>query len=451
MGWAGMSSLKGIRFGLVHQQKQFIQPYQKSKWGVDFPAPSRLTMKQRVKIAARQFQRHGGWIFAGLLLIFISGAFAVKQIQERKRVSLPSVQSGPWGDMLVWNVQIQQPEEYLGFFKQSSEGPFWNFGAVSEKEVESTLSVAGFSVDQIRELLATRVPSNVHASVVLQPSEKFLLSMDKKTRANLYLKLAAHPQNFYQANPLFDHEKDLECLIKGNVSNHTEILRMYEKLTYERNGYSYFSDPEIILRKLDQDPGGRAAFLKFLTTIDAVMASILVKPDSQIDLPVMYWGLPTPGLRVKDLYPLFEAQKSLPSGGAIPVSSLLPEKARELLYKTPLATTSQEAPPDCHVAALSFFSQNPDPRLNDTKYVARYLTENYYEIGKPSLTGDLILLVNSRNILIHSAVHLAGDIVFSKNGTNIGQPWVLMHEKDMIGLFSALEPVSIRYMRWNQL
>lgn len=408
-------------------------------------------MKQRVKSATRQLQRHGGWIFAGLVLIFISGALAVKQMQEGKRVSLPSVQSGPWGDMLVWNVQIQQPEEYLGFFKPSSEGPFWNFGPVNQEEVASILSVAGFSVDQIRELLATRVPSNVHAGVVLQPSEKLLLSIDKKTRANLYLKLAANPQNFYQANPLFDHGKDMECLIKGKINHPNEILLMYEKLTYERNGYSYFSDPEIILRKLDQDPGGRAAFLKFLTTIDAVMASILVKPDSQIDLPVMYWGLPTPGLRIKDLYPLFEAQKSLPSGGAIPVSSLLPEKARESLYRTPLATTSQEAPPDCHVAALSFFSQNPDPRMNDAKYVTRYLRENYYEIGKPSLTGDLILLVNSRNILVHSGVHLAGDIVFSKNGTNIGQPWVLMHEKDMIGLFSALEPLSIRYMRWNQL
>jgi hypothetical protein len=61
------------------------------------------------------------------------------------------------------------------------------------------------------------------------------------------------------------------------------------------------------------------------------------------------------------------------------------------------------------------------------------------------------MLVNSRNVLVHTGVHLAGDIVYSKNGANIGQPWVLMREKDMVGLFSALEPVNIRYMRWNRL
>ena len=66
--------------------------------------------------------------------------------------------------------------------------------------------------------------------------------------------------------------------------------------------------------------------------------------------------------------------------------------------------------------------------------VAQYLANNYYEIGKPSLTGDLVLLVNSRNVLVHTGVHLAGDVVYSKNGANLGQPWVLMREKDMISV-----------------
>ena len=384
------------------------------------------------------------------MFLVLGGAIVLKQSQERKRVGLPSVQSGPWGDMLVWDMKIQQPEEYLGFFKLSSEGPFWNFGAASEKTVEQILLSSGCSEAEVRGLLAARI-ARADGDFVIQPPERLLLSMDKTTRAKLYLKLAANPKNFYQANPILVPGGDFTQLLHGQIQNPERIRGMYQRLCYDRNGYTYFSDPEIILRTLDHDPKEREAFLKFLTTIRAVMASILVKPDTDIDLPVMYWGLTTPGLRIKDLYPLFEAQKSLPGGGAIPLTSLLPEKARNQLYKTPLATTGNETPPDCHFAALSFFSSNPDPRFADTNFVAQYLANNYYEIGKPTLTGDLVLLVNSRNVLIHTGVHLAGDIVYSKNGANIGQPWVLMRERDMIGLFSTLEPVNVRYMRWNKL
>jgi len=407
-------------------------------------------MKLKIKAGFQSIQNHGRLIFAALMFVLLSSALLLKEIQEHKRVGLPSVQSGPCGDMLVWDIKLQQPEEYLGFFKLSSEGPFWNFGPVGAKAVDVILSSAGCSTSEIEQLLASRVAAPGD-DFVIQPAEKLLLSLDAKTRSSLYLKLAANQKNFYQANPILVPGGNFRQLLHGQVRHPERIQEMYQKLCYERNGFTYFSDPEVILRKLDGDPKEREAFLKFLTTIRAVMASILVKPNTEIDLPVMYWGLTTPGLRIKDLYPLFEAQKSLPGGGAIPMANLLPEKARNQLYKTPLASANNEALPDCHFAALSFFSSNPDPRFADTNFVAQYLANNYYEIGKPSLTGDLVLLVNSRNVLVHTGVHLAGDVVYSKNGANLGQPWVLMREKDMIGLFSTLEPVNVRYMRWNRL
>ena len=91
------------------------------------------------------------------MFLVLGGAIVLKQSQERKRVGLPSVQSGPWGDMLVWDMKIQQPEEYLGFFKLSSEGPFWNFGAASEKTVEQILLSSGCSEAEVRGLLAARI------------------------------------------------------------------------------------------------------------------------------------------------------------------------------------------------------------------------------------------------------------------------------------------------------
>jgi hypothetical protein len=37
---------------------------------------------------------------------------------------------------------------------------------------------------------------------------------------------------------------------------------------------------------------------------------------------------------------------------------------------------------------------------------------------------------------IHSAVYLADDIVFTKNGNNYAQPWMLMHLKDLLAEYS---------------
>ena len=38
-------------------------------------------------------------------------------------------------------------------------------------------------------------------------------------------------------------------------------------------------------------------------------------------------------------------------------------------------------------------------------------------------------------------------LFFAKNGISYSQPWILMHEKMMIGTFSALEPVMVAYFR----
>ena len=77
------------------------------------------------------------------------------------------------------------------------------------------------------------------------------------------------------------------------------------------------------------------------------------------------------------------------------------------------------------------------------RFAAEFITRNYYEIGKPSIEGDLVLLINAQNRVMHSSVYLADNIVFTKNGINFAQPWVTMRINDMVGYFSALEPGDV--------
>ena len=362
--------------------------------------------------------------------------------------SLPDVQSGPWGEMLVWDMQIHQPTEYVGFIKLSPKGPLWNFGQVSEDAVKEVLATSGCSPAEIKTLMAARVAQNDGAQVI-QPPEELLVAISRDVRSKLYLELAKHRENAFQANPVLIDPRKLAEQLRGIASNPAPVREAIEKLSYPRNGYTYFSDPEVIWRLLGGGEQEKAKLLNFLTTIHAVMTSILVKPNTQIDMPIIYWALPMPGVRVKDLYPLFEAQKSMPKGGSIPITYLLPEPARNALYTTPLIPGGGDRPSDCLSTALLFFSPEPDPRVSNPEFAFRFVREHYYEIARPSLAGDLVLLMNDKGILVHAAVHLAGDVVYSKNGMSTSQPWVLMREKEMVGLFSALSPMRVYYMRWK--
>ena len=58
-----------------------------------------------------------------------------------------------------------------------------------------------------------------------------------------------------------------------------------------------------------------------------------------------------------------------------------------------------------------------------------------------------MILVNPQHQIVHSATYLAGDVVYTKNGINLGQPWVLMHLDDMVGIYSIKEPLRVAYMR----
>ena len=92
---------------------------------------------------------------------------------------------------------------------------------------------------------------------------------------------------------------------------------------------------------------------------------------------------------------------------------------------------------------MNFFNTTPDNRFFDPKYTVDYLLSHYYKIGKPTAYGDLIFLLNKYGGAIHSAVYLADDIVFTKNGNNTAQPWMLMHLKDLLAEYTTDVPPQV--------
>ena len=357
-----------------------------------------------------------------------------------------TTKTGPWGELQSRIVNLEQPAEYVAFEKTDWSGPRWHFGARSAAQVEQALLQAGADRAWVSRALASAEKS-ADGRVVLKPDDETVLALTEDVRGNVYLLLSDNPLNRGQAAPLYVPQGGLERLFRGKFSEEKGIEDEARRLIYRRNGYQYFSDMEVLARRTGLDDEEKTRLRLAVSAAPVVMARLKVGPDSDTDSLVNYWGVSMPGVFVKDVRPLFDAQRQVPEGGAVSILYVLPPLARANLYTTPLTPQNGQALPDCHFTALNFFNQTPDPRLSDQAYASRYLLENYYEIGAPGRPGDLVILVNPQHQVVPSATYLAGDGVYTKNGINLGQPWVLMHVDDMVGIYSIREPLRVAYMR----
>jgi len=354
--------------------------------------------------------------------------------------------SGGWGELQCRLVSLEQPAEYIAFDKNDWSGPFWHIAAPTESVLKQSLLQAGCDEGTATKLLATK-RSDAPGQWVLKPDDETILGLKEEVRSRLYLLLADNPLNRGQAAPLYVPKGDVERVFQGKFDPARNLETWARHLSYKRNGYVYFSDMEVLARVARLNEEERATLRRAVSATPVVMARLKVGSPAGLDSVVNYWGFSMPGVLVKDIRPLFDAQLRSPGGGAVSILYVLPPLARAKLYTTPLTPKADEPLPDCHFTALNFFSESVDPQLSNQDYATRYLSERYYQIGAPGRPGDLVVLVDAQNRIVHSATYLAGDVVYTKNGINLGQPWVLMHLDDMLGCYSVKETVRVGYMR----
>ena len=79
--------------------------------------------------------------------------------------------------------------------------------------------------------------------------------------------------------------------------------------------------------------------------------------------------------------------------------------------------------------------------------MVRTLKQEYYRVYGNLQLGDVVLFVKEGEEAIHSAVHIADDVVFTKNGNSSSQPWELMKLEDMKTFYPTLKPMDVRFFR----
>jgi hypothetical protein len=343
----------------------------------------------------------------------------------------------PWGELSVRDIKIQPPEEYLAFELQHIMTPAWVFDGKSPAQVRQTMLSAGLMPAQVDRALAPSGVSTVNGNTIVSPENDLVVSLTPQVRAKLYHELAQSSENEHMRFPFCYSGNDFEEDFATNKVS-PAVAATVKKLMYPRGDLQCFSDYELVLQQIS-DKDEQMRLLRALSGETAVMAGVRVRPDTDIDKLLGYWAWPG-GIRIKDVSPLLESLKHIPDG-RIGLVYLLPQFARQRLYTFPMPARPGDPAMDCHWSTMNFFNEVPDDRFTNPAYTVKFLESNYYPIAKPTKYGDIILFLDGEsNNAIHSAVYLADDIVFTKNGNNMAQPWMLMHLKDLTRKYESDGP-----------
>jgi hypothetical protein len=353
----------------------------------------------------------------------------------------------PWGEFSTYDMELERPEEYVAFEIAQNKNPSWIFDGMKPEQARELMLNCGLTAQQVERAFSPKFVSATATNTIIQPDDDLIFALSPEVRSKFYGELARMPANRYMTFPF--------CL-PGNSINEVlsdtqvgqEIVTSVKSLVYRRGDALFFSDFEAVLRRIPSEER-RLQLVKALSRQSAVLVRLHIRPTTDIDKLLGYWGR-MPGVRLVNVRPLLQSLKRLQDGGSVGLGYLLPQFARERLYTYPLPSQEGDPAMDCHWSTMNFFNETPDNRFADPAYTVSYLKTHYYPVAKPTQYGDLIFLLNEQGNAVHSAVYLADDILFTKNGNNYMEPWMLMRMKNLTATYSAAgTPRMIVYRNKN--
>jgi hypothetical protein len=350
----------------------------------------------------------------------------------------PSFHSGPWGKLTAVPIEIEPPNDFIYVPREITPHPTWNFDRHTRAQVVDLLRRAGLTAGQQQQLLLETPWTVTPSGVTLDPSVDLVRSLNPAARSVLYAALAECNGNPFQQSPFtfqvegFDRWFHESGLTVGTVEEIGHLL-------YRRGNSLCFSDVELVAEHLPLPE--RRRLMKTLSRQSTLLLKLYVSAGDDLDALVRYWGK---GTRTRDIRPILESLAKVPGGASIDVVHLLPFNARRLLYTypyPPVETNSLSL--NCFWTSFNFFSRDPDDSLHDVNRCKAVLAASYYPAQNDPEMGDILVLTKPDGRIVHAAVYIASNVLFTKNGKHFRSPWILMNLEDMLAQYPSEEPLRV--------
>lgn len=340
---------------------------------------------------------------------------------------------GPWGTLEYVRIAIEPPEELVFVAPQDEAPSRWVFKGFSKEKLADLFISAGLPADKTGVLLLQTTFDVSNGTAIVSPTPEFVQGMAQELRRRIYGVLAGFPENEAQRFPFTLRSQFLdERFDQSGLS--PQMIADIKRMLYPHQDILLFADINVLLPRL-ADHRDKVRLLKTLARKNTLLAELKIDEHTKVDKLVSYWAA---GGRAKDIGPLLESLRRVPGGATLDITHLLPQFARRRIYTYPYPSGSTlDARKDCHWTSLNFFNSEPDDRYADPAFALKTIETGYYPISSGARLGDLVLLVTPKGQVIHSAVYVADNIAFTKNGAPATQPWVLMKIDDLVTFFSA--------------
>ncbi len=382
-----------------------------------------------------------------LILLYILQPWegpTVKTVRRPLVVDAPKRSAGSWGDIEYTRITIAPPDEFLremlpaGGAKETT----WFITDMTEEtftEFVDGLDLTDSQRTWLKDSLQTAPLVNGYK---LHPDSEFIRTLSPSARAAIYHRLGETELNMAQERAYrFCGEPD-EWFADATLPE--PIIERMQSMVYENGRFRFFADIDLLLPLLETQ-AQRLDLVKLLARESTLLMRLHINADTDIDQLVEYWGK---GGRSKDVRPLLESLSRLPGEQYIDVVHLLPPFARRRLYTYPHVIADGKAHMrDCHWTSLNFFNEVPDERLTDPDFQFKRLTNDYYPVYGDHELGDLVFFMAGSNQLYHTAVYIADDVLFTKNGALPSRPWMLVRLEDMQDYYPKHDPIEVHYFR----
>lgn len=340
--------------------------------------------------------------------------------------------TGPWGKIEYYPVILEPPADHL-WAALYDDRTLWNFGSVPEEGVYDILETSGFSKESIRLLKTEGQWKTGVAGTEVDVNDAVIESMTPENRAALAKWFRLNNEPFFSRLIINLEGGNLSAFEEGNVSPKT--LDLIRKMTFKRRNVLSLMDRAYIIRQLGDDQEEKERFLKAAFATRSLIVRLVINESTDLESVIDYWSSEgrNPGIEH-----IIKGVKLTAGVDKLDLVQVLPPLPRRYLFGfTNLRDMIPLSPPDCFWASVQFFRPNASPRILDPLTLNYHLDHDFEKIesAEPQF-GDIVCMFNTDdNTFLHSYVHIAADIVFTKNGSSFTKPYVLAKKSDMLSVY----------------
>ena len=348
----------------------------------------------------------------------------------------------PWGQIEYTTLHLERPNYSLGSTNLTVPPVRWAFENVNASQLLKLFTTIGLTPEQTTALTNQARWTPIPTGWQVMPPPDTVVSLPAPARRRIYGALRKSPRNPLHFHPFqMRAERFDDWLAESGLSERQQ--KLIRKLAYQRDNTILLSDFELIEARSTLEE--RKLFAKAISQTQSLMMRIHVTPQSDVAALARYWGRAG---RMKAMQPFLDSLTRVPEGTSISVSFFFPEFARMRLYTYPDPETDPTAlRQDCFWTAMNFMNEKPDDRFLDATTIPSLVKRDFEPVTGERMFGDLIVLLENGQSATHMCVYVADEVVFTKNGVDPLEPWLLMKIQDMLPRYTNGHPLQIMTMR----